>query len=114
MQDLIKHLEASGLHPVIINENTVFPNVAPDTPSPYLPETNIRYAWDSTCLSAFKTCPRYYQYSILEGWTSREESVHLRFGIEYHQALHDYELGRNAGASHDDALFDTVRELLLR
>lgn len=130
MKDLLNHLSASGLHPVVIDENTVFPmtttaeyiqaerefeqTLEEPAPSPYLPGTSIRYAWDSTCLSAFKTCPRYYQYTILEGWATREESIHLRFGIEYHQALHDYETAKATGISHDDALFDTLRELLLR
>lgn len=85
-----------------------------EAPSSYLPGTSIRFAWDSTCLGAFKTCPRYYQYTILEGWAGKDESIHLRFGIEYHQALHDYEKGLKAGAAHDDALFDCIRELLLR
>lgn len=83
-------------------------------PSPYLPGTKIQVAWDSTSLGYLKTCPRLYQYSMLEGWSSREESVHLRFGIEYHHALQDYDLSRAAGISHDDAIHDVIRELLIR
>lgn len=82
--------------------------------SPYLPSTNIQYAWDSTSLGYLKVCPRLYQYSMIEGWSSREESVHLRFGIEYHTALQNYDLSRAAGITHDDAVHDTVRELSLR
>ena len=84
------------------------------TQSPFLPNTSIQYAWDSTSLGYLKTCPRLYQYVMLEGWSSREESVHLRFGIEYHAALQDYDLSRAANISHDDAVHDVVRELLLR
>lgn len=83
-------------------------------PSPFLPGTKIRVAWDSTCIGAFKTCPRLYQLSILEGWTNHDESVHLRFGIEYHQALQDYDLSRADGVGHDDAVHDVIHALLDR
>lgn len=87
----------------------------PDTaPSPFLPGTNIQYAWDSSSLGYLKSCPRLYQYTMIDGWSAKEESVHLRFGGEYHQALHDYDLSRAAGISHDDSVFDVVRELLIR
>src|SRR5262245_43799757 len=82
--------------------------------SPYLPNTNIQYAWDSVSLGALKTCPRYYQLSILEGWQPKGEGIHLRFGIEYHQALHDYELAKIDGADHDEALRRTLRKLFER
>jgi len=82
--------------------------------SPYLPGTSIRFAWDSTCLGDLKKCPRYYQYVHLDGWTPKDESIHLRFGIEYHQSLHDFETARANGATHNDALRDTIRDLLCR
>jgi hypothetical protein len=82
--------------------------------SQFLPGTHIAYAWDSTMLSALKTCPRLYQYQIIEGWSPADESVHLRFGIEYHAALQDYDLSRAAEINHDDAVHDVVRELLIR
>ncbi len=84
------------------------------TQSPFLPGTSIQYAWDSTSLGYLKTCPRLYQYEMLEGWRNREESVHLRFGIEYHHALQDYDLEIAASIRHDDAVHDVVRELLIR
>ena len=82
--------------------------------SPFLPGTQVRIAWDSTTLGALKTCPRLYKYIYLDGWSSAEESVHLRFGTEYHSALQDYDKERAIGATHDDALHDVVRELLIR
>lgn len=90
------------------------PIVMTETVSPFLPETSIQWAWDSTSLGMLKTCPRLYQYVILEGWTPRVEAIHLRFGIEYHHALQDYDLEIAAGISHEDAMHDVVRELLLR
>lgn len=80
--------------------------------SPFLPGTNIQFAWDSTSLGWFKTCPRLYQYCMIEGWGVNEESVHLRFGIEYHQALQNYDISRAAGIPHDDAVHDTIRALM--
>ena len=84
------------------------------TQSPFLPGTQVQYAWDSTSLSDFKKCPRYYQYVMLDGWSAKDESVHLRFGIEYHAALQDYDLSRAANIPHDEAVHDVLRELLLR
>lgn len=52
------------------------------TDSPFLPGTKIQYAWDSTSIGYLKTCPRLYQYTIIEGWQSKGESLHLRFGSE--------------------------------
>lgn len=85
-----------------------------EAPSPYLPGTNIQYAWDSTSLGLLKTCPRLYQYTMIDGYQPKEESVHLRFGIELHSALQDYDLSRAAGVKHEDAIHDTIRALLER
>lgn len=92
-------------------------NAEPDTeeiPSPFLPGTNIQFAWDSTSLGYLKTCPRLYELVMIEGWDSKDESIHLRFGIEYHKALEIYDISRASGLSHNDALRDTVYETLLR
>ena len=82
--------------------------------SPYLPGTKVQFAWDSTSLGYIKTCPRLYQYIMIEGWGSSEESVHLRFGIEYHQALQEYDISKAEGAKHDEAVRHTLRNLLTR
>jgi hypothetical protein len=82
--------------------------------SPFLPNTHIQYAWDSTSLSWAKTCPRLYYYSMVCGYRPKGESVHLRFGIEYHLALQQYDLMKATGADHDDALHRTIQELVPR
>ncbi len=82
--------------------------------SPFLPGTKIQYAWDSTSLGYLKQCPRLYQYIMVEGWSTENTSVHLRFGQEYHHALQDYDISRASGIKHNDAVHDTIRELLLR
>ena len=81
------------------------------TDSHFLPGTNIQFAWSSTGLGLLKTCPRLYQYVVIEGWGNRDESIHLRFGIEYHAALQDYAVARAKGTSHDDAIRHTVSSL---
>lgn len=84
------------------------------TESCFLPGTNIQYALDSTSLGYLKTCPRLYQYIMIDGWSSNEESIHLRFGIEYHQALHDYELAKAQGEEHTAAVVKTTNLLAQR
>lgn len=80
--------------------------------SPFLPGTRIQYAWDSTSLGWLKTCPRLYQYSMIEGWRANSDSVHLTFGIHYHRALENYDRLRAEGATHDEALCSVVHEAL--
>lgn len=83
-------------------------------PSPFLPGTKIQYAWDSTSLGMLKTCPRLYQYTMIDGWGSREESVHLRFGIEYHKAIEDYDQAKAQGLKHTAAMNHAIGECLKR
>jgi PD-(D/E)XK nuclease superfamily len=83
-------------------------------PSPFLPGTHIQFAWDSTSLGYFKTCPRLYQYQMVEGWRPKSESVHLRFGSEYHKALEEYDTSRQNGVPHEDAIHDVIHNLLMR
>jgi hypothetical protein len=82
--------------------------------SPYLPGTNIQYAWDSTSLGLLKTCPRLYQYVMIEGWGSKDESIHLRYGIEYHTTLEEFDILKASGATHDEALHEAIKNLYAR
>ncbi len=96
---------------MVLHEGTGAEEAAP---SPYLPGTRIRYAWDSTCLEAFKRCPRLYFYQYIEGWQQPSENVDLRFGHEYHKALEDYDHFLMTEDTHDEALRKVIRELLAR
>jgi hypothetical protein len=58
-----------------------------------------------------KTCPRKYEYVVVQGWGSRDESIHLRFGREYHHALQDYSIARAEGMHHEDAIHECIRAL---
>ena len=96
--------------------NKIIPLVDKTLPvqSPFLPGTNIQFAWDSTSLGYLKTCPRLYQYQMIDGWGARDESIHLRFGIEYHQALQDYDDAKAEGQDHAKATHHAVEQLLVR
>lgn len=83
-----------------------------DIRSQFLTGTSLQFAWDATSLEPLKRCPRLYQLQILEGWSPKEENNDLRFGIEYHQALANYELVRADGIEHDEAVFHVVREVM--
>lgn len=82
-------------------------------PSPLIEGTNVQFAWDSTSLGLLKECPRKYQYTIIEGWRSKGESVHLKFGILFHSSLERYDIARANGDDHDEAC-DEVCEWLLQ
>lgn len=84
------------------------------TDSPFLPGTKIQYAWDSTSLGELKTCPRKYQYTIIDGWVPKGESIHLRFGQEYHSALQQYDILRAQGIKHERAIHETIAALMVR
>jgi len=85
-----------------------------EAPSPFLPDSNIQFAWDATSLSYLKQCPRLYKYIMIDGWQSEGESIHLRFGQELHIALQQYYISRAADIPHDDAVHDVIHELLIR
>lgn len=82
--------------------------------SPFLPGTNIQFAWDSTSIGYFKTCPRLYQYTMIEGWTGKTESIHLTFGAEYHAALEDYARLRANGVLPAEAMNKVIHTLLIQ
>jgi len=86
----------------------------PLTTNQYIPGTHLRVAWDSTCLGALKQCPQYYKYAIIDGYVAKDENIHLRFGGEYHSAIQDFEILRANGLQFEDALRETIRQLLLR
>jgi hypothetical protein len=81
--------------------------------SPFLPQSKMQWAWDSTSLGWLKDCPRKYQYSMIEGWVGKGEQVHLEFGILYHSALEHFDRLRHKGMGHDEALYTVVRLILI-
>lgn len=76
-------------------------------------ENNIQFAWDSTSLSNWMKCPRYYQYTNLLGYTSPGLNVHLRFGQIYASALENYFKHLADGESPDAALRLVVAQAMI-
>lgn len=72
----------------------------------------LQLAWDSVSRGALKTCPRYYEYTIIQGYQTRAENIHFTFGIGVHSAKELYRRLITQGQSHDQALIETIRFLL--
>lgn len=102
VKQLIEDLEEVGLEPVVVDDK-----------SPFIDGTNIQYAWDSTTIDTVKMCGRKHLFRS-QGWRTKEDSVSLRFGSEYHRALRDYEVLKAEGFDHADSLADVVRAMLYR
>lgn len=88
-----------------------------DAPSPFLLGTKIQFAWDSTSLSWLKTCPRLYEYSMIESWRAKGTGVHLKFGQLYHSGLELYDKFRAPSdlgepANHEEAIIEVIRWLM--
>lgn len=81
---------------------------------PFLPGTDIQWAWDSTSIGYFKRCPRLYYYLMIKGYRASEESVHIRYGYEVHKAAEDYEKLKAQKIKHDEAVFHVTKALLYR
>lgn len=64
----------------------------------------LQTAVDSTSLSNFKLCPRFYLYTNIIGYQPRATSFHLIFGLLYHGALERYDHKRSEGQGHEEAL----------
>lgn len=83
------------------------------TPEPKLfSERNpkLQLAWDATSLYALSFCPRFYQYSILEGW--RGSTVDMEFGILAHGAMEVFDRALLAGDTFEKAQFQAVEYAL--
>lgn len=80
-------------------------------PSPFskvIPK--LQTAWDSTSLKALMMCPRYYKYTILQGW--RASTTDLEFGILAQLGFERYEKGRLAGETKEEAQIEALRLVL--
>lgn len=71
---------------------------------------NLQLYWDSVSYNALCTCARFYQYSIIWGFTlDGPGNVHFEFGILLHSAAETYDRARAAGADHESALLSAFR-----
>lgn len=84
-----------------------------DAPSPFSEVTpNLQLVWDATSLGWLKTCPRYYQYKMLEGWTPKKMAAPLSFGIFFHNAIEAFDKAIVAGDPFKVALRKAVKQVL--
>jgi hypothetical protein len=72
----------------------------------------LQLAWDSTSLKKLKTCPRLYQFSMVIGYNTLSENIHLVFGRIYHSALEFYDHAKCRGADHEEAMLMAVKVAL--
>lgn len=88
---------------------------AVEADSPFLPGTNLQYAWDSVSLTAAMSCWRRYYYQTIEGRTSKSPSraIALQFGIAFHKGMEFYHQHRASGLTYDDAVASTIQDLTL-
>lgn len=78
-------------------------------------ENGVQFAWDSTSISNYARCGRYYKFVNIEGWQPVDKSVHLLFGGWYAKALEDYYvLIELKDYTHEEALREVVRQTLIR
>lgn len=82
--------------------------------SSFVEGTQLQYAWDATSLNDLKICPRRYQLSRIEGWEWKAQSIHLKFGMEVHHTIQDYEFCKVDGQDHEEAVFNAIRALMQR
>ena len=71
----------------------------------------LQYAWDSTSLGAYKTCPFKYFLSIVLGYSGKRKDA-LEFGIAFHSAMQHYHYARAEGEDHTPAIRAALREAL--
>ena len=72
----------------------------------------IQKIWDTSSLSSFLACPRYYKLSVLEGWKSTKYSSATGFGSAVHEGLEELDKARHEGMSKDESLRRAIKLVL--
>lgn len=85
--------------------------------TPFLPGTQVQFAFDSTSLGWLKECPRKYQLSMLGpdglgGYRPKADSVNIAFGGWYHSGLELYDRLIAEGETHESAVLGVILQLL--
>lgn len=86
----------------------------PRVQSPFIPGTNIQFAWDSVSLSTILECPRRYRYKIIEGWRSKSPgtAIALSFGILVHTGVEEYHRARAQGLAYEAAVHHALQRVM--
>lgn len=73
----------------------------------------LQFAWDSTSVKLAEECLRKYEYKMIQGWSSQQLSVHLKFGAAYATALEHFYKHLALGMTEDEAMIEIIREALV-
>lgn len=97
-----------------MSQDSILPAAFAAPDSPFLPGSNVQFAWDSVSLSSILSCPRRYQYQIIDGMVSSNPNfaIALVFGIQFHSGLQYYHENKAAGQDHETAMLNMVKRLL--
>ena len=69
----------------------------------------IQFALDNTSIALFKTCPRKYKLTILDGWNLKSMPLPLKFGIHFHSIMQTWHILKTSDTPKDEALLRVVR-----
>lgn len=72
----------------------------------------LQIVWDATSLSALMKCPRYYQYTIIEGYRY-PGNVDIAFGKYFASSVEVFKKARLRGLSKAEATLETVKYTVL-
>lgn len=75
---------------------------------------NLQLFWDAHSLSTFLTCPRKYQYQIINSWISSGSAIDLDWGIAYHDAMAEADIARAQGADHTEQILVAIEKAMDR
>lgn len=74
-----------------------------------IPGTQIQFVWDSVSLGALKKCPRYYKWTILDGYQLSPQPSTLAFGIYFHKIMEVWHKLLSRNVSKNKALLRCIR-----
>ena len=73
----------------------------------------IQTVWDTSSLSAFSSCPRYYNFQNLLGYKSKLYSVATGFGSAVHAGFEQLDYGRFEGRTKEQSIQEAIKLILL-
>lgn len=76
-------------------------------------QNGIEFAWSATAIKAAENCLRYYQYMMVEGWTSKSKSAHLIFGGHYAKALEQFHKKTFLGMDKEQATREVLHQAMI-
>ena len=68
----------------------------------------VQFAWDSTSIGWFKTCPRKYHFHMNQGWSHKVAPPPLAFGIYVHRLFQTWHQLLASGMEKSDAILRCV------